>query len=80
MTKEDWDKVKIAVESLFNLVKLKIDEYEVSIGLRRCGTYKNVIVICVNGVFQGKWLMEDCEERRRFCRKRERSILSSKEK
>ncbi|HBB28158.1 MAG TPA: hypothetical protein DC000_02725 [Clostridiales bacterium] len=80
MIKEEWDKVEKAVEGMFSIVKLKIDEYEVAIGLRRCGTYKNVIAIYVNGVFEGKWLFEDCEERRRFCRKREKSILSAKQK
>lgn len=80
MTKEDWNKVKEALESIFRIAKLRIDDYEVSIALRRYGVYKNVIAIYVNEKFEGKWLCEDCEERRRFCRKREKSLLSSKQK
>jgi len=41
---------------------------------------KNAIMFYINGEFKGKWLMEDCEERRRFCQSKERSLLDSKQK
>lgn len=28
---------------------------------------KSKLAVYVNGTFRGKWLVEDCEERRRFC-------------
>lgn len=37
-------------------------------------------MIYISGQFQGKWLTEDCEERRRFCQKKTRSLLNAKEK
>lgn len=79
MNQEDWKRVQEALKSLMNTVKLKIDGYEVALVLVRIGTYKNAIAIFVNGVFEGKWLMEDCEERRRFYQKCERSLYKQSE-
>lgn len=47
-------------------------EYEVSLALRQVSQFRNAIVVYINGEFRGKWLTEDCEERRRFfpCKKR----------
>lgn len=80
MTKEEWSQVEAALKDFFSLVKLKIDEYEVSLRLERIDTYSNRIGVYVNGEFKGKWLMEDCEERRRFLRKREKSVMTVKQR
>lgn len=80
MTKEEWEQVKKTLESLFHMANLKIDGYDVSLCLQRTSTYKNSIVVYVNGVLKGEWLGKDCEERRRFLQKREHSVLSAKEK
>ena len=73
MTTEQWKQVeeKLKVFSL-EYVKLKIDGYEISLALRQVSQFNNAIVVYVNGKFLGKWLTEDCEERRRFfpCKKR----------
>lgn len=79
MSKDEWKRVQEALKSLTNIVKLEIDGYEVALVLVRVGTYKNAIAIYVNGVFQGKWLVEDCEERRRFIQKRERCLYKQSE-
>lgn len=79
MSKDEWKRVQKALKSLTNIVKLEIDGYEVALVLVRVGTYKNAIAIYVNGVFQGKWLVEDCEERRRFIQKRERCLYKQSE-
>lgn len=80
MTKEEWEKVKEALQSQYRMVTLKADGYEVALTLSRFGTYKLAIAIYINGVFEGKWLMDDCEERRRFLQKKERSMLTRKDK
>jgi hypothetical protein len=80
MTNEDWDKVKASLEVLSSIVKLKIDGYDVSFTLVRESTYKNVILVFIGGELCGKWLLEECEERRRFFQKCERSVLSTREK
>jgi hypothetical protein len=48
--------------------------------LERLNTYKNIIRIYVDGKFEGKWLLEECEQRRRFMRRREKSLMSNKQK
>lgn len=80
MSKDEWSRVQEALKSLFSIVKLKIDNYEVALSLVRVDTYKNAIAVYVNGVFKGEWLVKDCEERRRFLQRKERSLLSPKEK
>lgn len=80
MTKEEWKQVKEASESLFRQAKLSVDGYELTIRLERITQYKNAIMIYVNGSFKGKWLLEDCEERRRFLCPRNRSLLKGKDK
>ena len=80
MTKEEWEQAGKTLADFYSIVYLKADGYEVALTLKRVSTYKNAIMIYVGGVFKGKWLTEDCEERRRFCRRSERSLLSAKEK
>lgn len=80
MLKDEWSRAQEALKSLFSFVKLKIDGYEVTLSLVRVDTYKNAIAVYVNGVFKGEWLMKDCEERRRFLQRKERSLLSQKQK
>lgn len=80
LTKEEWSKAAEALKSLFGIVNLKIDGYDVSLALVRVSTYKNAIAIYVNGVFKTEWLSGDCEERRRFVCRKERSLMTAKEK
>lgn len=80
MTKEEWVQVEKALQSLYSIVELKIDGYKVALRLERLDTYKNAITVYINGEFKGKWLMEECEERRRFLRKREKSLITQKQK
>jgi hypothetical protein len=80
MTNEEWAKVKEALQSQYRIVKLNVDGYEVALVLSRISTYKLAIVIYINGVFEGKWLQNDCEERRRFLQKKEHSLLTRKDK
>lgn len=79
MTKDEWKRVQEALTSLMNKVELKIDGYDITVCLLRVSAYKNSIALYVNGVFKGKWLMEDCEERRRFVQMRKRSIFTAKD-
>lgn len=68
MTAEEWKKVDEALTSVWSpYVHLKIDGYKVSLNLTQKSRFQNVIAVYINDEFRGKWLMEDCEERRRFC-------------
>lgn len=73
MTAEEWKKVEKNLQLVWSRgAKLLVDGYEVSLYLRQVSQFKNAIVVYINGKFHGKWLAEDCEERRRFfpCKKR----------
>lgn len=78
MTKEDWKSVENAL-SLFNSVILNCDGYRLEIYEARNGN-RIVLGWYVNGHFKGRWLLEDCEERRRFARPCERFVRSKKDR
>lgn len=79
MTKEQWEEVKQALTSLFSIVELKVDGYNVILQLQRVSVYKNEISFFIDGKFKGEWF-EECEERRRFFKKSRKSILNAKGK
>lgn len=73
MTADQWKELDRELQNVWSpVVKLKIDGYEVSLALRQVSQFRNAIVVYINNEFRGKWLTEDCEERRRFfpCKKR----------
>ncbi|MEG0803838.1 MAG: hypothetical protein RSF90_02660 [Pygmaiobacter sp.] len=80
MTKEEWqlcaDKV---TRSFWGGCRLQIDGYEVTLQLQRITAYKNMIMIYINGKFQGRWISEDCEERRRFMYCKSTTLMSRKQ-
>ena len=78
MTTEEWSRVRKALTQLGNIVTMKIDGYKVQVQLERISTYRNAIAIYVDGTFKGKWLTEDCEERRRFIQMRKKSLWTPK--
>lgn len=77
MTKEDWAYVEETVKRLYKIVKLNCDGYILSLRLRRVDVYKLAICVRVNGELSVDWIVNDCEERRRFFRKTQGSILSA---
>lgn len=80
MIQEEWRQAEQALQQILNPVKLKVDGYEVTLILERVGIYQNRIMIYINGEFRGKWLAEDCEERRRFMQEHTYSALTRKQK
>lgn len=68
ITKEQWVQIECELSHAYGSVKLKCDGYEVSLQVSRVDTLKYGIMVYVNGYFHGKWIVEDCEERRRFLR------------
>lgn len=67
MTAADWEKVKASMESPYGIITLLCDGFtltlESALYKRRLETW-----VYVNGVMKGSWLLDDCEERRRFMR------------
>ncbi|MGS1014086.1 hypothetical protein ACVCL0_09165 [Rhodanobacter sp. UC4450_H17] len=49
------------------VAKLQCDQYVVALEVQR-DKMRMVVMVYVDGHFKGKWMAEDCEERRRFLR------------
>lgn len=79
MNKEEWEKVEKSLFGCFEKVVLLIDGFEVTVVVEPYTALKNVFTVYVNGSWKGKWLSEDCEERRRFYQKHTKNLLSRKE-
>lgn len=73
MTNAEWKKAEELL-SYHRMVDLLVDGYRVSLVLVREGM-KLYIQVYVNGEFKGKWITEDCEERRRFLCKSKRCLV-----
>lgn len=80
ITKEQWQKIEQELSFAYGSAKLKCDGYDVGLYVTLIDTLQYGILVYVNGQFQGKWLMEDCEERRRFLRPVERFLYNAKER
>lgn len=77
MTAEEWKKVDKSLKFVTSQgITLKIDGYKVYLFLTQKSQFQNAIVFYVNDEFRSKWLTEDCEERRRFCCCKKRSIIT----
>ena len=79
MTKEEWEQAEKSLFWSYGRVEMKIDGYDVTIVVEPLKALKNVLVVYMNGELKGKWLSEDCEERRRFFQKHTKNLLSRKE-
>ncbi|SDI49901.1 hypothetical protein [Paenibacillus naphthalenovorans] len=79
ITPQDWKDIEQKLKSFYRKVVLVCDGYELTLILERYNQYRNVISFYVNGVIEGKWHIEDCEERRRFFSPKTKSIYSPKE-
>lgn len=80
ITAAEWKNVEESLKSFYHVVKLKCDEYVLTLKLEHISQFENGIGFYVNGEFKGKWLMEDCEERRRFFQPVTRSFMTAKQK
>ena len=79
MTSEEWNKVEQTLLSPFSSVKLKIDGYNVSVTCMPEKPLHYCMHVFIDGKFKYKWLMEDCDIRRRFCQQHTKSLLNAKE-
>lgn len=75
MTNEDWAYVEESLKIPFKFVTLECDGYKLDLCLQRINTYKMAICFYVNGYLKCEWF-NDCEERRRFFKRAEKSILT----
>lgn len=78
MTTDEWKETEKRLNA-FQTVELLIDGYTVTLILCR-ENMKLYIAVYINGKMKGKWITEDCEERRRFMCKSKRSLIGRYDK
>ena len=79
MTKKDWEKAKEQLERPwpYSRAHLEADGYDVMLEMQSVNDmFHKGILVYVNGHFKGSWLVQDCEERRRFMPQRQRPCMS----
>lgn len=82
MTDEQWEALEERSRNVFFTASLLIDGYEVTI--QKGSLDKNAmrfgLAVFIGGQFKGEWILNDCEERRRFyhCKKRYAHSLKSR--
>ncbi len=77
MTQEDWKQVEEKLSWPYGVAILHCDGYRLTLQVKQ-DKMRLVILFYVDGWFKGEWLLNDCEERRRFCRPQERYIHPAK--
>ena len=78
MTKNDWETFEARLSDPYGgRVDLMIDGYKIAVVVARTKPLRFVLELYVDGHFDLKWLTEDCEIRRRFCRKCSKKLYSA---
>jgi len=77
---QDWKEVEERLKSFYLTTELRCDGWKITLILQSISQFKNAIVVYVNGVVKGEWIVKDCEERRRFLCPVKRSLYSQKQK
>lgn len=80
LTREQWTQIDDALKSPYGRVVLLIDGYYLTLEVRSIKVRKYVIAIFVNGWMRGGWILNDCEERRRFLRPYEVFVFPAKKR
>ncbi len=75
-TAEEWKEIEDRLSGFYGTVVLRVDGYKITLQVQRIKVRQYAIMLYVEGVFKGKWLGEDCEERRRFCCPRTKFLWS----
>lgn len=79
ITKEQWLKVSYALSHPYGSASLICDGYTVNLQVVSTGKLKFAIQPYIDGWSKGKWLLEDCEERRRFMRPNTMRLYTAKQ-
>ncbi|MEX0732867.1 MAG: hypothetical protein WED00_05800 [Aquisalimonadaceae bacterium] len=78
-TKAQWAAVERHLVMPGSSAKLLVDGFELTLQVHRAKGLRNTIVVFINGVLEWRISSEDCEERRRFWRLRERRLYPKSE-
>lgn len=78
MTKQQWEMVQKSLHLVSGWAKLQCDNYKVDLHKVQVTDSRLTIAIYVDGWRKGAWLLEDCEERRRFYQKKKGFLFPKK--
>ncbi|MDU5141087.1 MAG: hypothetical protein E6230_02720 [Paenibacillus dendritiformis] len=79
VTPQVWRDIEITLRDFFHRIKLRCDGYEVTLQLQRISVFRNAIAVYINGEMNYSWLLEECEERKRFFSVSSRQYYSTKD-
>ena len=63
---QQWKQIEEKLENFYTSVELDCDGYRLTLRLERISTYNNAITVYIDGKWDGRMILHDCEERRRF--------------
>lgn len=78
--KEQWAQVERGLHGVYGNARLRVDGYTVTLRKAQASESTLAIVCYVDGWLRGEWLLEDCEERRRFMRPVKKYLWSRKQR
>jgi hypothetical protein len=73
-TREQWKRIEQELCSPYGRAELLVDGYRLTLDVQCIKPRRYTIMIYVNDHFKGSWVIDDCEERRRFFRRGEHSL------
>lgn len=76
LDKAQWAQVLKALSCSWGSVKLLVDGLSVTLEVRQSGPLQYVVMPFVDGFNHGRWILEDCPERRLLCRPVKRLVYS----
>lgn len=76
MTEAQWKRLGEALRFSHSSATLEVDGFNLNLQVDHVGPLKLAIVFYVNGRMRGEWILNDCEERRRFFRPVEIRLFS----
>lgn len=79
MNQEKWAEIAKELENPFGKVRLKIDEYDVTIIVAQEKTLKYCLAVYINDKIKVKDIIEDCDIRRKFYQEHKTSLLKRKD-
>lgn len=78
MTDKEWNEVQETLRARSD-ARLLIDGYKVELRIIKFRNYSVGVLPFVNGEYKSEWLLNDCEERRRFYRTISGCLASDRE-
>lgn len=80
LSTEQWQQIERQLSGLFGRVELKADGFNLTLQVDGYKALRQCVVVFVDGVSKGEWLMGEAPEAKKFCCERRRWLYSAKER